>query len=368
MSRPFDLQVDPDASTPLATQISQQLSWLIVSGALREGDELPPVQQLADELGINIHTVRAGYQQLAASDLVSLGRGRRARVLKYDRTNQPMSGVRIPTYAIGVIVPEFVPFYAPLLAGIEAEAAEQPAMVFVANARENREMALMYLDRLIAKEVDGIVVAAALFDSESSLPPAGQPPIVYVDAPGAAGPTIEFDLEGSQYLATGHLIQHGHRRIGYITPPLELPNVAPKLAGHTRALQEAGIDTDDQLILETRDFEIGSGQQAAEVLLNLPDRPTAIAAASDSLAIGTYQAARSRNLAIPEDLAVVGNDNTDLSALVDPGLTTVSLPTNKAGRLAVKTIQQIKTGDLHQNRVVLDVELVIRDSCGADHT
>ena len=142
MSNAYEIRVDTKAAIPLATQLSQQFYWLIISGALDEGDELPPIQHLADELGINVHTVRAGYQQLAANQLVSWGRGRKARVLGFDRSRPQDSGGKVPSYSIGVIIPEFVSFYAPLLAGIEAEAATQPAMVFVANAREDQPTAM----------------------------------------------------------------------------------------------------------------------------------------------------------------------------------------------------------------------------------
>lgn len=365
MSSSYRIRVDPDAAIPLATQLSQQFSWLIMSGALDEGDEMPPLQQLADELGINVHTVRASYQQLAANRLVTLSRGRKARVLGFDRSRPQGSEGKLPSYSIGVIIPEFVSFYAPLLAGIEAEAATQPAMVFVANAREDQTTAISYLDRLVAKGVDGIIVAAALVPTEATLPPPGQPPIVYVDAPGSPGPSVEFDLIGSQHLATGHLIEHGHQRIGYITPPVALPNVAPKLTGHNKALEGGGIEPNPQLVVETQDFEVSSGRHAAEKLLRLKEPPTAIAAASDALAFGTYQTARDHDVHIPDNLAVIGNDNTDVSALIDPALSTVTLPVEKAGRLAVKTIDEIRGG--HQpTPVMLNVELVVRGSCGCE--
>lgn len=366
MSNEYHIKVDPGASIPLATQVSQQFSWLIISGAIDEGDELPPIQRLADELGINVHTVRAGYQQLAADQLVTLGRGRKARVLPFDRSRPQDTGAKLPSYSIGVIIPEFVSFYAPLLAGIEHEAATQPAMVFVANAREDQTTALRYIDRLVAKGVDGIIVAAALVHPEARLPPAGQPPIVYIDAPGAPGPSIEFDLKKSQHLATSHLIEHGHQRIGYITPPVAQPNVAPKLTGHNKALEVGGIEPDPQLIVETQDFEVSSGRQAADTLLSLDEPPTAIAAASDALALGTYQAVRDHGLRIPNDIAVIGNDDTEISALMDPPLSTVTLPIEHAGKLAVQAIDQIRN-DNPPKITTLDVALTPRRSCGC-HT
>lgn len=366
MSRRYRIEVDSGASIPLATQVSRQFSWLIISGALDEGDELPSIQQLADELGINVHTVRAGYQQLASDQLVSLGRGRKARVLSFDRSRRQDSSVKLPSYTVGVIIPEFVSFYAPLLAGIEQEAATWPAMVFVANAREDSAMALKYLDRLVAKDVDGIIVAAPILDANVKLPPPGNPPIVYVDAPGASGPSIEFDLRKSQRLATSHLIDHGHKRIGYITPPITLSNVAPKMSGHKEALTSAGIRPDPQLVVETRDFEISSGRAAAETLLSAKEPPTAIAAASDALAVGAFQAVRDHGHRIPDDVAIMGNDDIEIAALTDPALSTVSLPVEQAGRLAVQIIDQIRNGNPPKT-TILDVALTIRRSCGC-HT
>jgi LacI family transcriptional regulator len=356
------LQVDPRSSIPLAAQVSRQLAWLISTGVLVEGEELPPAASVADELGINLNTVRAAYRVLSEDGLVDLGRGRRARVLGFDRS-QPRQVSSVPTNSLGVIIPAFVPFYAPVLDGVEHEAGLQPALVFVANAREDSETALRLLDRLVARGVDGIVVAASLIDPTTPLPPQGQPPIVYIDSPDAQGPTIQFDLEGAQYLATKHLTDHGHTNIGYITPPVELANVAPKLEGHNKALREANIEPSSQQVIEVPDFTTGSGQEGAEILLQGANPPTAIAAAVDALALGVYQAARSYHKRIGTDIAVIGNDGDPISALVDPPLSTVTLPAEQAGRLAVQMIRRLRKGEKPPT-TTLAVELTIRDSCG----
>lgn len=368
MSRAFQIRVDAKASLPIAAQIKEQLRWLIVNGNLAEGDQLPPAQELADELGVNLHTVRAAYQQLETLKLVSLGRGRRARVLAYDRTAQLDDAPGIRSNTIGVIIPEFIQFYAPLLSAIESAAARLPALTFVANAHDDADTAQALIDRLVARGVDGIIIAAAvLHDSEAIVPRLDQTPTVFIDAPGASGISIEFDLEKSQYLATRHLIDHGHRRIGFITPPQHLDNVKPKMAGHDRALAEAGIEPEPGLVVEAENFRVEAGEKGATKLLERPDRPTAITATSDLLAVGAYQAARSRGLRIPDDLAVTSNDNSEVSSIIDPPLTTVTLPLEEAGRLAVEAI-----GDAQEpkseapSRTALDVELVIRRSCGCE--
>ena len=86
---------------------------------------------------------------------------------------------------------------------------------------------LSYLDQLVAKNVDGIIVAGAMVPSEIEAGINGQPPIVFADFPGAPGPSVLFDHEQGSALATAHMLEHGHRRIGFIAPPRELPSAAP---------------------------------------------------------------------------------------------------------------------------------------------
>jgi len=365
MSNELPIRVDPTASIPLANQLSQQLAWLIGSGQLAENDELPPVRELAEQLGINLHTVRAAYHQLSGDGLLSIRRGRRATVLRYDRTKARASAADVPSFAIGVIIPEFTPFYAPMLRAIEAAAADRPAMVFICNAHEDPKTALTYLDRLVARQVDGVIVAAALLEPDVALPPAGRPGVVFVDAPDSPSPGVEFDLEGSQFTAARHLIEHHHQRIGYLTPPLSMLNVASKHVGYQKALESADLTLDPELVVEVPDFDIRSGEAGANHLLDLVDPPTAIAAATDDLALGAFHAITSRGLRIPHDIALVGNDNIDLAAIIRPALTTVSLPTAEAGRLAVAMLDDLIAGTQPDpTRVVLDTELVVRESCG----
>jgi DNA-binding LacI/PurR family transcriptional regulator len=289
-------------------------------------------------------------------------------VLAYDRSKQRRSGSNVPSYTIGVIVPEFVQSYAPLLAAIEAAAADLPALVFVANAHEDPELATAYLDRLIVRGVDGVIVTAAGLIDDIISAEAGWPPIVFIDAPGSSDVSIEYDLEESQFLATNHLIEHGHRRIGFITAPIHLSNVAPKLAGHTRALKEAGIEEDPSLIVETDDFKVASGSKAAHQLLAATTPQTGITAVSDALAAGAFQAAHALGVGIPDALAITSNDDSDLAAILSPPLTTVSLPRHQAGTLAVECLRKIQNGEPVTQRVVLQVALVTRTSCGCTTT
>lgn len=290
------LRVDPTASVPLATQLSQQLAWLIASNELQTGDLLPPVRQLASDLGINLHTVRAAYQQLAADGLVTTRQGRQATVLTYDRTVVAARAPDLPSFTIGVIIPAFVPFYAPMLDGIESTAAEHSAMVLICNAREDPAAVATQLDRLIAKQVDGIIVTFPALPSTVALPPPGQrPSIVFIDQSNAPGPSVEFDLEGATLQATTHLVEHGHTRIGYLTPPVEIRNVAPKYTGFKRGLEAAGVTADPARVAAVPDFTVEAGYEGTIRLLDQPDPPTGIVAATDRLALGAMRAIASRS-------------------------------------------------------------------------
>lgn len=359
-----DVRVDRDAHTPIATQLAHQIAWLIASGELDVGDELPAYRQLADDLGINLHTVRAGYRQLANDGMVDIQRGRRARVLAFNRSIARGSIADVPSYTMGLIIPEFSLFYGPLVRGIEEAARRQHSMVFICPVHNSEDVALRYLDRLVARQVDGIIIAAQL-PPDVALPPPSLTAVVSVDVPNFPGPGVEFDLEGSQFSATRHLAEHGHRRIGYVTAPLHLSNVDPKMRGHLRALESAHIDPEEELIAEAIDFSVDAGERGAERLLDLAHPPRAIAASSDSLAFGAYRSISRRGLRIPDDIALVGNDGTEMASMIGPGLTTVALPIAEAGEIAVSQLTENPSpSESHPRRIILPTELVIRASCG----
>ena len=154
-----------------------------------------------------------------------------------------------------------------------------------------------YLD---SGRVDGFILATGHADALASLETSGLPPAVYVDAPAALGHAILLDSEGAAFRATEHLIQHGHRRIGMISGPLIFANLRECYRGYVRALEAAGLTTAADLVAEVPEFSIETGRQAAERLLNVPDRPTAIFGAADQFAIGAMQAVRCHDTVISE--------------------------------------------------------------------
>ena len=109
------LQIDSNASLPIVAQIQQQITWLIASGNLKAGDRLPPIRELAGQLGVHMHTVRFAYQRLESEGLVSTRRGRGTIILEHDGKLLISPDRNMQSNTLGVLIPSLNPFYLPLL-------------------------------------------------------------------------------------------------------------------------------------------------------------------------------------------------------------------------------------------------------------
>jgi LacI family transcriptional regulator len=193
-------------------------------------------------------------------------------------------------------------------------------------------------------------------------------PSVVVDSEvdDASLASVYPDEEQGGYDATRLLVDAGHRRIAYIRNIEDVPANYQRMRGYERALRDAGIEPDPELVVSVEAVSSG-GAQATEQLLALPDRPTGIFVFNDRTAIGVYRAARRAGLSIPDDLSVVGFDDQELvAAELEPGLTTIALPHRAMGYWAARTvIEQIETGAaaVAQSRIE-PCPVVIRGSVG----
>jgi LacI family transcriptional regulator len=162
--------------------------------------------------------------------------------------------------------------------------------------------------------------------------------------------------------AAEHLLSLGHRRIAHAGGPQSFDCSHARLAGYSSALRQAGIELDESLITHST-FSYDAGRRAARDLLDRSDRPTAIFAASDEIALGMMEEARRRSIRIPQDLSVVGFDDTFLASRSVPPLTTVAQPLLEMGRVAARSLAQMISNDVVSTRhIELATRLVIRDS------
>jgi LacI family transcriptional regulator len=162
--------------------------------------------------------------------------------------------------------------------------------------------------------------------------------------------------------AAEHLLSLGHRRIAHAGGPQSTDCSHARLAGYSSALRKAGIELDESLITHCA-LSYGAGRQVARDLLDRSDRPTAIFAASDEIALGVMEEARRRSIRIPDDLSIVGFDDTFLASRSTPPLTTVAQPLLEMGRVATRSLAQMINNDVVSTRhIELATRLVVRDS------
>ena len=179
---------------------------------------------------------------------------------------------------------------------------------------------------------------------------------------------VDVDNIGGARMAAEHLIRLGHKRIGTISGPLEMTPSQDRLTGFLEAMSTHRSPLPDELVVEA-DFTEAGGRAAMMRLLSA--KPSAVFAASDSMAIGAIRAIREAKLRVPEDIAIVGFDDIPSALTVDPKLTTVRQPIERLGQLAVETLINLIESEMAKGetpstqRFVLPTELVIRGSCGS---
>lgn len=366
------IHLNSSLDTTLAQQLKQQLSWFIASGQLKPREYLPSVRQAASHLGINFNTVRNAYQKLEVDGLVETHQGSGTRVLPYDLQRVAQLTGNLPSHTVGVILPSLTnPFYHAFLQGVEVVANQAHIMLFMCVTHDDPGDARRYYAQLASKNVDGILLTSQ--DDSAFLPldrtqgRQVQPmlPLVTADWPSSTGYAVSIDLENAGYLATRHLVEHGHRKVGLITHALEFSNVEPVNRGYQRALQEAGILNPPECVAAVHGFDITAGSEGARMLLDLQQPPTAIFAITDLMAIGAMRAVQQAGLDVPQDLAVAGFNDIPLAALVSPPLTTVSAPAHQMGLEAMKMLRSliVRKQPVHKH-ISLPTALVVRQSCG----
>src|SRR5512136_2592306 len=360
------ITVDPNLGESLVEQLHRQFTWLIASGEFKPGDKLPSVRRLAQQLSINMHTVRSASIQLEKDGLVQTRQGAGSQVLEFAPLRLMELASRKRTYTIGVILPGLSnPFYHAFLQGVEEVVSQEQLMLFVCNAHDDPEEYKRYYAQLSVRHVDGIIIASFYERMKVGQPSPTFLPVVVVDWPDCPRPTVNLDLEDAAYQAVSHLLWHGHRRIGQVTFTGKSANVLAIEAGYQRALQEKGIALDEALVVRVPGFGVLSGESGAQQLLALSEPPSAIFTVADMLALGVMKVLKKAKMRVPEQMALASLDDIPLADLVEPGLTTVSLPARQLGVEAMRMLQAVIDGEkLPVEHRILPGRLVIRQSCG----
>jgi len=275
---------------------------------------------------------------------------------------------------IGLVLPQTVssffadPYYPHLTQGI-AQACNQKnytLALFLVETKEDEEKIFPRVSR--RGLLDGVIVQAShhgdpmmtkLIDSSI--------PLVFAGRPFQANhfSFIDIDNVSASYNAVNHLIRLGRKRIATIAGPSHSTVGIDRKAGYVKALKDRGLELDEALIVEG-DFTEAGGYYAMQHLLFR--KPDAVFAASDIMAYGAMRAVKQANLHIPQDIALIGFDDLPLANASQLSLTTVRQPVIKFGVAAVELlIDLIENGTEPPRRIILETELIIRESCGASY-
>ena len=266
--------------------------------------------------------------------------------------------------SIGLLVPDVRnPFFADLAHTVEQAALAEGYVTLLGNANEQKEQQDRYLDTLISRRVDGIIVAP-LGDGGGSIRYLieREIPTVFVDRTidGIDVPSVTTDSTVGVRQTVEHLASLGHTRIGYISGPNETSTGRDRFAAFTAAVADAGLSQDPDLIY-FGDFQAASGSAGVHVLLELNDPPTALLAADSLMAVGAIAILHKLGLRIGTDLALVAFDDIEWFALLDPALSVISHSVEDMGRIAVDLLLEVIAGETPKS-VVLPSELVVRAS------
>lgn len=263
---------------------------------------------------------------------------------------------------IGVLVAEFEPFSAELLKGVSSALHDHDYELLAFAGATGGET--VGWERRSLSRLGGTLIDGAIIVTPTVIEPGASIPVVAIDPHTGTSdvPSVDCDNVGGARQATEHLISLGHTRIGMIRGRDDLASAHLREQGFREAMAAADLPVDETL-LATGSYRTESAVGPARLLLERRDRPTAIFAANDLMAIRTMQVAESLGLDVPGELSVVGFDNIPEAALSTPMLTTVAQPLHELGRTALTMlVGLLEGGEPAERQVTMGTTLVARAS------
>lgn len=252
------------------------------------------------------------------------------------------------TNCVGVLVSElYGPFFGTMLSALEQELRAAGKFVIVTAGHSDAAREKIGIQFLAGRNCDALIVHVEALPDQYLIDHDRNPaPLVIMNrvVPALADRCLSLDNRQGGYLATRLLIEKGHRNIAYVSGPLGWLDAGQRLAGHKRALAEAGIKFVEQLMVEG-DYHDTGGAMALTQLLDAGLPFTGVVCANDEMAAGALAVARERGIAVPADLSIVGFDNSPLSRHVFPKLATVDYPIGNMGRMAARWVLRNVYGD-----------------------
>ncbi len=268
--------------------------------------------------------------------------------------------------AVGVLVPDIMnPFFTEIIKGIQIASKLSDFSIVLCDTSDNPEDEKRYIDVLRSQLVDGIILGSSYVEDDviDTLTHSDMKYVMLNRASSnSPAPYVKTNDTKGLMLAVQHLVELGHKKIAHLTGPLYADTALRRLEGYRKALKQYGIEYNSKYIVETK-FDEESGYEACKELLKLDERPTAICAANDLVAIGAMRAISEAGLRVPDDISIVGYNDIWVASRLAPPLTTIHTPLLEMGQLSFQMLMDcINEKDDVQEKIVLEPFLVIRES------
>ncbi|MFZ9236624.1 MAG: LacI family DNA-binding transcriptional regulator [Algoriphagus sp.] len=328
------------------------------------------MKEIAKKLGVSVSTVSRALQDSPELHPETKRKITEAAKEMNYRPNLLAQSLRISrSKTLGVIVPEITShFFASCISGIQDTAITRGYNVMICQSNESITQEKANIQTLVSSQVDGLLISLSretntfehlheLYDREINFVLFDR---VEEDIPVSK---VTFNDAGGAYQVVKHLLENGFRRIAYVSGPEDLYISKKRKEGYLRALQEYGVEIDEQLIQFT-DLTLDGNLQVAQRILQMQPRPEAVFCMIDPVAVDVLTEWKKSGIWIPEDIALAGFTDNPTAAVVEPPLTTVSQPGYEMGKLAVSHLLDQLDGLASEDPVsiVLDTTLVIRKS------
>jgi LacI family transcriptional regulator len=326
------------------------------------------INDVAHRAGVSKSTVSHVINQTRIVSLDTRDRVLQAiNALDYRPSGIARSLVSQRTKTAGLLISDVGnPFYHDVIMGVEEVALAHGYSIFLCNTGYDSARGMKFIQSLIERSVDGVLFMSSSMQIEmvDDLINRHIHPVV-LDWGGAQvqdlAATITIDFSIGLCQAVKHLVDLDHRRIAYVSGPLDFWTSRFRRDAFFAALELNGLDP-AQVFVTQGNLRIEGGRRALDELIHATPRPTAVVAANDLTALGILWAARNHGLNIPNDLSIIGLDDIDLVSRVTPPLTTIALPRFEIGKLAMETLLAMVDDRASNTRQVVPTRLVVRSS------
>ena len=328
----------------------------------------PTIAGVAAHAGVSVASVSRVLNGLAASEDVQLRVREAAEELGY-RPNAMARSLKVRrTQQLALAVADVGnPVYVEMMRAIEVETKAQGYRLLVSSTGGQVEDTRVLIDSLAHGFADGLVLSPVRVDEElvESLRRLQLPVVVVGMVPkDLAVDNVRANSSGGVRLALEHLHAGGRRRVALVNGPGDTVPGSARRRAFERTARALGLDPDPRLRVEADDFTLAAGRTAAQAML-ADVRPDAVLGANDLLAIATMQVVAEHGLRVPDDVAVIGMDDTELAGVTTPSLTSVDLGSRERGRLAARLLlDRLEDPSRPAQRVTVQPRLVVRRSSG----